>query len=130
MKTNKIVVRYRDGSLIKGYSSDFYPDKNFFHMKPKSGEVILVDVEKLKAVFFVKDFMGDSRHKDTYKDARPWNGKKIQVHFFDDEVLVGFTLHYSSDHHGFFVAPADLGSNNEDIYVITSATRKITFLQD
>jgi hypothetical protein len=30
MKTNKIVVRFKDKTLMKGKTGDFYPDKKVF----------------------------------------------------------------------------------------------------
>lgn len=128
MKVKKIVARYRDGTIRKGTSRNFVPDKKSFNLRQVGGEVVSVDVEELKAVFFVKDFKGNKDRIDSYNDARPWGGKKVQVHFTDGEVLVGYTLHYDMGHHGFFVIPADLQSNNEEVFVITSAAKRITFL--
>jgi hypothetical protein len=48
------------------------------------------------------------------------------VEFSNGEVIIGFALSYSPERHGFFIVPADLKSNNERIFVIKSATSKIT----
>ncbi len=128
MEVKKIVARFRDGSLLKGTSVDFSPRAESFHIRSLSGPVTEVEVEQLKAVFFVKNFEGDVQHKDEYKDVRIWYGKRIQVHFKDGEIIIGHTLHYDIDHRGFFLAPSDLRSNNDEVFVIVSATEKITFL--
>jgi hypothetical protein len=124
----KIIAKYKDGSVLKGSSNDFAPDKKHFHFKPLDGKTVLIDMEDLKALFFVKTFQGNKDRKPRYKDARPWGGIKVKVVFIDGEELVGYTLHHSVDNQGFFVMPADLKNNNEKIFVITSATKEISFL--
>ena len=124
----KIIAKYKDGSTLKGSTDDFSPDKNNFHFRPLEGKTVLVDVEDLKALFFVKSFEGNKNRKPRYKDARPWGGIKVKVVFIDGEEVVGYTLHHSVDKQGFFVIPADLQNNNEKIFVITSATKDISFL--
>jgi len=128
MEKKKIVAKFKDGSNMKGVLVDFSPDKTILKLIPSKGEIQLIETEKLKAVFFVKDFRGSKKRKDKYKDANPWGGKKIQVHFLDGEIIVGYTLHYDLGNQGFFVIPADDKSNNDNIFVIISATNKITFL--
>ncbi len=128
MEKKKIVAKFKDGSIKKGVLVDFSPDKTILKLIPSNGELQLIETENLKAVFFVKDFQGSKKRKDKYKGANPWGGKKIQVHFLDGEIIVGYTLHYDLGNQGFFVIPADDKSNNDNIFVIISATNKITFL--
>jgi hypothetical protein len=124
----KIIAKYKDGSTLKGSSDDFSPDRKQFHFRPLNGKTVLMDMEDLKALFFVKTFQGNKDRRPRYKDARPWGGFKVKVVFIDGEEIVGYTLHHSVDKQGFFVIPADLQNNNEKIFVITSATREISFL--
>ena len=128
MVKKKIVAKFKDGSIKKGVLVDFSPDKTTLKLIPSNGEIQLIATENLKAVFFVKDFQGSKKRKDKYIDANPWGGKKIQVHFIDGEILIGYTLHYDLGNQGFFVLPADGKSNNDNIFVIASAINKITFL--
>jgi hypothetical protein len=37
---NKVVARFKDGILMKGTTSDFFPNKNEFHLKLISGEIV------------------------------------------------------------------------------------------
>jgi hypothetical protein len=53
------------------------------------------------------------------------HGKKIAVRFKDGELLCGYTLTFTPDREGFFVFPADPGSNNQRIYVITASASEI-----
>ena len=144
MKINKVVVRYKNGEVKKGSTGDFFPNKVMFHLKPLTGEPLYVNIEELKMVHFVKDleinieelkavflvksFEGNKDRKDKYTDEMPGGGRKVQVEFSDGEILIGYTQGYSPTRNGFFVVPADIKNNNDRIYVIVSATEKITFL--
>ena len=124
----KIVVRFKDRSVIKGLTDDFSPHKESFHVRAGNGKVESIDMKDLKAVFFVKDYEGNKDRKKQYKDSRPWEGIRIKVIFDDDEEVVGYTPHHAFDKIGFFLTPADLKSNNEEIFVITSSTKDIIYL--
>jgi hypothetical protein len=128
MTPNKVVARFKDGTMMKGTTADFFPNKNVFHLIMANGETLTVNTEQLKAIFFVKDFQGDKDRKETYADSIPGGGRKVQITFKDNETLAGFSQGYSPDRPGFFIIPADTKSNNERIFVITSATQKVTFL--
>lgn len=128
METNKVVVRFKDGSVSKGKTSDFFPNKTKFHLQTANGEIVQVSIEDLKAVFFVKDLDGNKDHKYNYIDNVAGGGRKIKVVFSDGEAVLGYTLGYSPDRLGFYVTPADLQGNNDRIFVVKSATREIEFL--
>jgi hypothetical protein len=128
MTPNKVVVKFKDNSVIKGKTSDFFPNKAQFHLEEINGEISEISIENLKAVFFVKDFKGNKDHQDNYNDHIAAGGRKIKVLFIDGETVVGYTLAYSADRLGFYMTPADLKGNNERIFVIKSATEKIEFL--
>jgi hypothetical protein len=125
---NKVVVRFKDGVIMKGQTSDFFPNKKEFHLEVQPGEIVSINTNELKAVFFVKDLEGDKNRKDMYGDIIAGGGKKIEVQFADGEVIVGFSQGYSPDRIGFFFIPADKKGNNDRIFVVTSATKKITLL--
>ena len=128
MQANKVVARFKDGSIIKGKTSDFFPNKETCHLETLNGEIKEIKMEQLKAFFFVKDFEGDKTHQKSYNDEIAGAGRKIMVKFSDGEEVIGYTLGYSPDRQGFIMTPADLKSNNERIFVITSASEKIEFL--
>ena len=128
MEPNKVVIKFKDGTLSKGKTSDFFPNKTKFHLEAVDGEIAEVDIEELKAVFFVKDLGGDKNHKYEYSDEIAGGGRKIKVVFSDGETVIGYTLGYSPDRQGFYVTPADIKGNNERIFVVKSATREIEFV--
>jgi hypothetical protein len=128
MEINKIVARYKGGIIKKGTTSDFFPNKNLFHIKLLNGEIMDINVEELKSIYFVKDFEGDKDRNDMYNDVVPGGGRKIRVEFSDGETLIGYSQGYSPNRQGFFVVPADTNSNNERIFVVSSATKSVTFI--
>ena len=134
MEPIKIVMRYVDGRIIKGFTSDFSPTKNLFHVQPVEAKAtdksIEISVRELKAVFFVKDFSGDPSYSEDKKfsGAQVPSGRKVEVTFLDNEILVGATLSYDPGRPGFFITPADPQSNNLRVFVVSSATRKVRYL--
>jgi len=136
MYGKKTVIKYNNGKIIKGYTTDFSPAKNTFHLKlieeyqdEDQVEQIEIAMDDIKAVFFVKDFQGN---KD-YQKVRTFNGyasgsptqRKIVVIFKDGENFYGTTHSYSPDRNGFFVYPIDQQDNNDRIFVSRSALDKV-----
>ena len=128
MAINKVVASFKDGTVMKGHTSDFFPNRKGFHPELPGGERVTIDTEKLKAIFFVKDFTGDQNRKDVYHDAISGGGRKIQVKFKDGELVIGYSQGYSPDRLGFFIIPANIQNNNERIFVVNSATEEVVFL--
>ncbi|HKK82744.1 MAG TPA: hypothetical protein VJ958_00790, partial [Atribacterota bacterium] len=76
MLGKKTVVKFNDGKIIKGYTTDFNPNRELFHVslanddqQEGQGEQVEVSVNDIKAVFFVKDFQGDKE----YQKVRTFN---------------------------------------------------------
>jgi hypothetical protein len=134
MEPVRVVIRYGNGSLMKGYTNDFFPNKPSFHVHPlESGQTeegIEVIVSELKAIFFVKDFSGDASRDDQkrFTEGQQPTGRKAEVRFTDGEVLIGSTMGYDPKRPGFFMAPADAQSNNLRVYVISRAVSSFRFL--
>lgn len=128
---NRVVAHFQDGRLLKGFTYDFLPGREVFHLAdPEPGaRPAKVRVADLKALFFVKSFGGDAqRTKVNDADTAPAAGRRIRIVFKDGEVLVGTTQGYNPSRPGFFVVPADPESNNERCYVVAAATREVGFL--
>ena len=133
MEPVKVVARYVNGRRVKGFSQDFFPNKDRFHIYPiakPSGEAAEVLVKELKAIFFVQDFAGNSLHNERkrYIEGEKPSGRKVEVTFADGEILVGSTLGYDPSRPGFFLFPADPKSNNIRVFAVTSAVKKVRFL--
>jgi hypothetical protein len=135
MELIKVVIRYADGRVVKGYTRDFFPNKSSFHLElfsgDRKGEVIEVQLQELKAVFFVKDFRGNPSYNERkyFLEGQQSTGRKVKVLFKDGEVLIGSTVGCDPKRQGFFFFPADPETNNLKIYAVMSAVSKIEFLQ-
>ena len=117
--------------MVKGYSYDFSADAGNFQLYPLGGEskrrTIRARLQDLKAVFFVRDFVGNSQYADRKAFAggeRPL-GRKVEVVFTDGEVLTGYTLGYGRERLGFFLFPTDARSNNLRVFVVAEAVRDL-----
>jgi len=137
---DKVVLRFTDGKLLKGYLKEFSqnaPEVLFKKLGRKRNQTI--PVLKLKAIFFVKTFEGDSKYREKkIYGFRKSEGKKIFVKFKDDESMVGY-LHGEAPWNkgfflskpvkgkeGFFLIPVDEDSNNIKVFVIYSSVKDIT----
>jgi hypothetical protein len=122
----QIVVRFRDGRLIKGRTADFNPSRNKFHVQVEgSGAVVAVETGGLKAVFFVHSYAGNPKHVDQDAGNPPGQGRRIEVTFTDGEVLHGCTQGYSPEKPGFFVIPSDPKGNNNRVFVLRAAVARV-----
>jgi hypothetical protein len=129
---HRLVVRYLDGQLLRGYSNDFHPDRAHLYLSPTvkcaADARLLVPMARLKAVFFVRTLQGDPERVDANTFDHNPRARKVEVTFRDGEVMVGSTLNYKPNGQGFFLQPASSRSNNVRIYVVTSAIRHMRFV--
>lgn len=124
---NQVIAHFVGGRLVKGTTLDFHQTKRRFHITDADGKVHEIDMQALKAVFFVKDFKGDASYNERkgffHPDTR--QGKKVMVEFHDGEVLFGHTLSYTSKGIGFFMFPGDPDCNNIKIFVIHESAKRV-----
>jgi hypothetical protein len=132
MEKAKVIVRFLDGRLEKGYTHDFNPKKPSFYLEVlgDSTKKISVKMDQLKAVFFVRSFEGNRERNEEKSFAKTGSqsGRKVEVTFKDNEVMLGSTLSYSRDRIGFFLFPSDPESNNERVFVVSSAMLSFRYL--
>jgi hypothetical protein len=129
---NQVVARFLDGRLMKGFTTDFLPTKDRFHMtleeQGAGAKPVEVRVAELKAVFFVKTFAGDPQHHRSNEPNPGVPGRRLRILFKDGEVVVGTTQGYDRSRPGFFVIPVDAGGNNERCFVVAAATHEVSFV--
>ena len=134
MEPAKIVARFQNGKIKKGYSQDFFPNKPVFHLSKDaqgtSGEPEEVQVNALKALFFVKDFSGNPNYKEQkrFREGDKPSGRKVEVTFADGEVLQGSVLGYNPKQSGFFLFVADPKGNNIRVFVVNNAIKNFRYL--
>ena len=126
----KVVARFKDGRIVRGYTNDFDPSKAHLHVSSdlRDGKSTIILLSDLKALFFVRDFAGDpTRVEDTFFSETP-NGDRMEVTFWDNEVIIGSTQSYRAEGEGFFLQPADPQSNNLSVFVAAAGVQQIRFL--
>ena len=125
---NKIVVHMKDGAIHKGITHDFDPDDETFHLLPAEGGGVpsRVVVDEMKALFYVKDYMGnrDFVARRQFAEAQS-SGKKAILTFSDGETVWGFLGESSDTGRGFYFFPLDEGDNNIRIFVVQSSVKEI-----
>jgi hypothetical protein len=126
----KVVARFRDGRLVRGYTADFHPSRPHLHLsaEPHAGDTLMLQLSQLKALFFVRDFAGDQNRVDRQDFGGALQGRKVAVTFHDGETLLGSTLGYRGEGNGFFVHPADPRSNNLRVFIAPGSTQQVRFL--
>ncbi len=129
---HRVVLRYLDGQLLRGYSNDFSADRAYLQFCPSvscpADERMLVPIGRLKAVFFVRDLLGDRERVDPQTFDHTPRGRRVQVTFHDGEVLTGSTLNYKPNGQGFFILPANSRGNNIRAYVVAAAIKHMRFV--
>jgi hypothetical protein len=136
MEPTKVVVRYANGTIARGFMQNFSPNRDFFYLTPAdrpSGQPLQVSLRRLKAVFVVRDFHGNPQFEERnfYMEGENPSGLKLEVTFADGEVMAGSTLlNYDSKRQGNFIIPADPNSNNIRVFVVSSAVKSVRQLFD
>jgi len=137
MHKKKVVVKYQNGEIIKGWVEDFRLDRESFILFPlieySQEERMEINFESLKAVFFVKDFLGDKN----YKKVRTFNidlkitpsQRKLIVNFVDGEHLYGTSHDYGRYKIGFFIYPIDPKDNSERIFIVQLAVESVRLMK-
>ena len=138
--TEKAVMRFSNGEILKGYLKEFSPDLAKLTLKEAgTDKAHLVRIEDVKAVFFVRSFEGDNAYKEkkSYGVSKP-KGRKVYIKFKDGESMVGFLdgevpwdkgfFLSKQDHEkkGFFLLPVDEDANNIKVFVVVSSVDYVT----
>jgi hypothetical protein len=134
MEPIKIVVRYTDGRTLKGYTHNFLPNKPSFHVRPfdaaNINESAEIQINDLKAVFFVRDFSGNPDYKENKQlpEGKKPPGRMVEVTFKDGEIMIGSTMGYDSQRPGFFIFPIDPLGNNLRAYIVAQAVNNVRYV--
>jgi hypothetical protein len=127
----KMVVRTRDGEVIPGFAN---PDgiNNTLKIITQQGKEQTFSIDKLKAIFFVKDFQGNPEYDEIKFLSKQAISSMIwaRVEFFDGEVLEGRIPNNMEllSSPGFYLSPSDQDTNNKRVYVVKSALKTFTIL--
>jgi len=133
--TYRIVIRYEDHA-VRGFANagDLGTIEQLLRNDPQypldSIRLKLLDSEKVeevptkdaKAVFFVKTFDGDLRHRALHfhENAPIVPGLWVRVYFYDGEMIEGIISNTRDFvlEDGFFMRPTDPNGNNRLVYIL------------
>jgi hypothetical protein len=117
----KVVAHFIDHAIVKGTSMDVDPGKSRFHVRTEDNQTKEVDLDQLKALYFVKDFSGKPNYTEAQEakagDSRLRGSHQVRLTFLDGEQLSGLMNRYPPNRPFFFVLPIDPASNNLRILV-------------
>lgn len=126
---NMIVVHYADGKVDKGFTRDFIPTREWFHLISIDDQHTQTKIflTSLKALFFVKDFTGHPEHEEKhgFETGQHVYGRKLKILFKDGETLVGISQSYHPERIGFFMTPCDPESNTIRAFVVNKFIKTI-----
>lgn len=132
VQSNKVVVALVENRRIKGFVYNFSPLRESFSVFPtesaQKADAKEIRLKDVKAVFFVKDFLGHSTRNDIQSAEQLRRGRKMEVTFRDGEKMIGTTEAYHTQKPGFFMFPADTDGNNSRVFVVNANLRSVKFL--
>ena len=122
-----VAVRYQDKRLLKGWTRDFMPNRDFFHLQQgDQARATRIRLGGMKAVFFLKTPGRDPSCIDRRIFSQRTGGNtKVWLEFTDGEKFAGWSNAVPSSGNGFFLFPADADSNLEKAYVFRSAVERL-----
>ena len=125
----KVVAHFIDHAVVKGTSMDVEPDQPRFHLRTEDQQTVEIDLEQLKALYFVSDFAGRPDYTESQEpkegDSRLRGSHQVQMTFRDGEQLTALMNRYPPNRPFFFVLPMDPKSNNLRILVNRNAVTAI-----
>ncbi len=141
MDDGKVVLRFLDGTTLKGHIRSFSETSEEVTLQELDSDTVrVIKNDLLKAIFFVKSFEGNRQYyeKKSYGIRKP-HGHRTFIKFIDGEDMVGFMesdqpwqkgffldRNTINNLKGFFLLPADAGSNNIRVFIFVHAVRDVT----
>lgn len=119
--SEKLILRMKDGSMLRCSSRiPFSAAFQIVSVIDSDGKVLKIPLSAIKAIFFVREFEGNSNYKagNEFGEGSPKAGKIVSVEFCDGEVIKGRVLNIAEDKTGFFLYPADPLDNNEKVFIV------------
>ncbi|MEJ2367260.1 MAG: hypothetical protein P8Z49_02640 [Acidobacteriota bacterium] len=120
MSDHKLVLHYKDGTLHAVRSQLFEDGTATIPAVTQDGEKLAVPVERLKAAFFVKSYLGNpdyQRVKDEEALRAETSGRFVRIRFKDGETLLGEVSSKADLGRPFFLKLLDPNDNNLMVYV-------------
>lgn len=126
----KIVVHMKGGVIHKGITHDFDPGTPSFHLLPAEGGGVpfRVQVGSMKALFWVKDYLGNREFVSRQQFGVDHAEKRKAILTFEDGETLWGTVEGEEAGSGLFVVPADDRDNNIRIFVPRSSVKDLRWV--
>lgn len=124
----KVVVHFNSGNILKGLVAAAHVRDGHLAVVPDrepSELALLIPVDRVKGIFFVKDFDGRPRRKERRRfPAHAYaSARRTVLRFNDGEILYGYSRLSDYPTEAFWVVPSDDGCNNERILIHPDSIR-------
>lgn len=128
----KVIVRKLDRDSVQGYvgAGEFLVDGKV-ELLNTAGNVVLIDLNQIKGVYFVRDFAdSNSLLRKTFPTRPRVEGLWVRLRFRDAEVLEALMPNdlVQVRPEGFFLNPPDMRGNVQRIFVPRSALSELAVL--
>jgi hypothetical protein len=127
----KVIVRKMSRDSLSGYVGPNFIVGGHLELLNTSGNLVLLDLNEIKGVFFVREFSeSESLARKTFQTRPRSEGLWVRLRFRDNEVIEGLMpnnlVQYSPE--GFMINPPDTRSNTLRIFVPRSAVTEMKVL--
>jgi uncharacterized protein DUF6982 len=128
----KVIVRKLDRDSMQGYvGAGEFVVAGKMELLNTSGNVVLIDLDQIKGVYFVRDFAdSNSLQRKTFPTRPRVEGLWVRLRFRDAEVVEALMpndlLHLRPE--GFFLNPPEMHGNVQRIFVPRSALAELVVL--
>jgi hypothetical protein len=123
-----MVLKFLDGSVMKGFGSVISPGEAILEFKDLEEKIHWVELKKVKGAFYVKSFEGTGVKAQAGRQTYTFSsGQKVRVTFKDGETMEGFVNDVTRlpQAAGFYVVPADPVTNNIRVWVNREAVQGV-----
>jgi hypothetical protein len=128
----KIVVNMTSGVVHKGFTHDFSPKRETFHVLPAEGGglPVRINIDDMKAMFWVKDYLGNREFvaRREFDAARAAEGRRAILTFSDGETMWGAVTEDDPSLPGFYFVPSDERDNNLKIFVVRKGLKELRWV--
>jgi hypothetical protein len=96
---------------------------------PTAKESLPVSLSELDALFFLRDPLpADGGNAEIARESAAPYGRRVALVLPSGKELIGSTLNYSRDGHGFFIHPSDSDFGVARVFVTPSGISNLRFL--
>ena len=128
MFDNIMVVKFLDGTTMKGFGSLIAPGETIMEFKDLEEKIHWIELQKVKGAFYVKSFEGTGhKARPTQQIFTMSNGQRVRVTFKDGETFEGFVNDVTRipQSAGFYVVPIDPITNNIRMWINREAVQNV-----